>query len=83
MIRTLLALVAATILATPALVGQCPALTAQIEEALAAAADLPEETRATVTAMLEEGMAQHEAGDHAASEATLFSPMEMQGIAPG
>jgi hypothetical protein len=81
--RTLLALVAATVLATPAFAGQCPALAAQIEEALAAAADLPEETRATVTALLEEGMAQHEAGDHAASEATLFSAMEMLGIAPG
>jgi hypothetical protein len=34
-------------------------------------------------ALLEEGMAQHEAGDHAASEATLVSAMEMLGIAPG
>ena len=79
----ILAFVVAAALASPAAAGQCPALAAQIEEALAAAADLPEDTRATVTAMLEQGMAAHEAGDHATSEATLLSAMEMLGIAPG
>lgn len=80
--RTFWALVTGAVLAAPAFAGQCPALAGRIEEALTAA-DLPEDTRATVTAMLAEGMAAHEAGDHAASEATLLSAMEMLGIAPG
>ena len=81
--RMLSAFVVAAALGSPAFANQCPALAAQIEEALAAAADLPEDTRLSVTAMLEEGMAAHEAGDHAASEATLLAAMEMLGIAPG
>jgi hypothetical protein len=76
-------LILAVAFASPAVAGQCPALAAQIEEAMAAAAGLSEETRAEVTALLEEGMAQHEAGDHAASEATLVTAMEMLRIAPG
>ena len=81
--RTLSAFVLAAAFATPAFANQCPALAAQIEAALAAASDLPQDTRISVTAMLEEGMAAHEAGDHAASEATLLAAMQMLGIAPG
>ena len=81
--RTLSAFVAAAALGTPAFAGQCPALAAQIEDALAVAADLPRDTRISVSAMLEEAMAAHEAGDHAGSEATLLAAMQMLGIAPG
>ena len=81
--RTLSAFVVAAALATPAFANQCPAIAAQIEDALAAADDLPEDTRISVSAMLEEGMAAQEAGDHASSEATLLAAMQMLGIAPG
>ena len=81
--RTLSAFVVAAAFATSAFANQCPALAAQIEDELAVVADLPQDTRISVTAMLEEGMAAHEAGDHAASEATLLAAMQMLGIAPG
>ena len=81
--RTLSAFVTAAAFATPAFANQCPTLAAQIEGALEAAADLPQDTRISVTAMLEEGMIAHEAGDHAASEATLLGAMAMLGIVPG
>ena len=81
--RTLSAFVVAVALGSPAFASQCPALAAQIEDALAAAADLPRDTRISVTAMLEEGMAAHEAGEHAASEVTLLAAMQMLGMAPG
>lgn len=79
--RTLLTIAAAAF-ASQAAAGQCPMLATQIEEALAAAPGLPADTRAAVTAMLEEGLRLHGSGDHAGSEAALGAAMQMLGIAP-
>ena len=78
----MLAAFAAVALAGPASAGQCPALAAQIEEALAAtdAADLAPETVTGAEALLAAGMKLHEVGEHEASEAALTAAMEMLGI---
>lgn len=65
--------------AGPALAHQCPALMAQIDEALPGA-ELPEDELATVVELREQGEAYHDAGEHAASEDALFEAMEMLGL---
>ena len=46
-----------------------------IDHALAARTDLPESERAEIQALRDQGLQQHEAGDHRASEATLAEAM--------
>jgi hypothetical protein len=76
MIRTSLAAIAALALfATPGLAAYCPQNAAAIDHALEARADLPEAERAEIQALRDQGMEQHEAGDHRASEATLAEAM--------
>ena len=78
----LLTLAAAMALATPAFANQCPMMMGQIEAALAASS-ADEATKAQASALLEEGRALHEAGDHAASEAALGQAMALLGIGQG
>lgn len=71
---------AITLLASPLLAGQCPADIAAIDAALAAGTELSEEDLATVQELRDEGQAQHDAGDHGASVATLAEAKAMLGI---
>lgn len=61
-----------------AMAGQCPSMAAAIDAALADA-QISEELRAQIIELRDEGMAQHEAGNHAESEATLA---EAQALIP-
>lgn len=65
--------------AGPAFAGQCPALMAQIDEALQTA-QLSDEDEARVMELREQGEEQHAAGNHAASEESLGEAMEILGI---
>lgn len=64
-------------MATPALAGHCPKDAKAIEAALAKATNLSDADKAAITAMKDEGMALHNAGDHRASEAKLAEAMRM------
>jgi hypothetical protein len=76
MIRTSLsALAVLTLLATPAVAAYCPLNAEAIDHALTARADLPEAERAEIQSLRDQGMQEHEAGDHRASEATLAEAM--------
>lgn len=65
--------------AGPAFASQCPAMMAQIDEALQTA-ELSEADEARVMELRQQGEEEHEAGDHAASEASLGEAMEILGI---
>ncbi len=75
------ALLALSLLAMPAaaLAHQCPSLMAEIDAALPSA-DLSEADRARVLSLRADGETQHEAGDHAASEASLTEALEILGL---
>ncbi|WP_323783780.1 hypothetical protein [Leisingera sp.] len=68
------------LLAVPAFAHQCPADMAAIDAALAAGTELSEADLATVQELRSEGQAQHEAGDHDASVATLAEAKALLGI---
>ena len=68
--RTILAAALLAALATPSFAGQCPALWKQVDEKLAAAS-LSDADKEKVTELRTRGEEEHNAGDHAASEATL------------
>jgi hypothetical protein len=68
--KKLLAAAVFVALAGPAVANQCPTLWAQIDQKLPSA-QLSEADRAKVMELRAQGEAQHAAGDHAASEATL------------
>ncbi len=53
-----------------AIAGQCPSMAAAIDAALANA-EVSEEVRVQIIELRDKGMAQHEAGNHSESEATL------------
>ncbi len=82
MTRMLLVLASAMALGGPAWAGQCPMMMGQIEEALATTA-ADEATKAQATALLEEGRALHDSGDHAGSEAKLGEAMALLGLTAG
>ena len=70
---------AASIMASQsAMAGQCPSMAAAIDAALADA-EISEELRVQIVELRDIGIAEHEAGDHAASEATLA---EAQALIP-
>jgi len=58
------------LMSLPALASQCPSMAAAIDAALANA-DVTEEVRVQVIELRDQGMAAHEAGNHAESEALL------------
>ena len=77
MIRTAVPLFAAAMfIATPALANHCPMDAAAIDAALAKM-DVSDEVKTQVTALKDEGMALHEAGNHDESEAKLAEAMRM------
>jgi len=79
MLRNVLAVATLALLAGPAFASQCPSLMAKIDEAMATTmAD--DATKAQVMELYEKGKAEHESGDHAASEATLAEAMALLGI---
>ena len=70
-------LTALLILASPSVyAGHCPVDAKAIDEGLANML-LSDEVRTAVIDLREKGMAQHEAGDHRASEKTLAEAMRM------
>lgn len=77
--KTILASVFAVALAGPALAGQCPALMAQVDEAMAASS-ADDATKASVMALYETGKAKHDSGDHGGSVADLTAAMELLGL---
>ncbi|WP_159593012.1 hypothetical protein [Chelativorans xinjiangense] len=79
MLRSII--LALSLLAFPvtALANQCPALMAEVDAALETA-DLSDEDRARVMELRTQGEQQHQAGDHAASEASLAEAKTLLGI---
>lgn len=65
--------------AGPAFAHQCPAMMAQIDEALLTA-ELSDEDEARVMELRQQGEEQHAAGNHDESEASLGEAMEILGI---
>jgi hypothetical protein len=59
-----------------AMAHQCPAMMAEIDEALPAA-QITDQDRDRVMALRQEGEALHDAGNHAGSEAALAEAMEI------
>jgi len=74
-----LALIAALALATPAVAFHCPLDMARIDEALPTAT-LSEADMARVRELRALGEEQHNAGDHAASVATLAEALALLGL---
>lgn len=79
MIRHALA-AALCLAAAPAFAFHCPADMQKIDAALAAGTSLSDADLSTVRELRAAGEAQHHAGDHDASVATLARAMEMLGI---
>ena len=67
------------LLAGPALAHQCPSLMTKIDEAMKTTT-VDEATKAKVTELYNKGKAEHEAGDHDASEKDLSAAMKLLGI---
>ena len=74
MIRSMTLAAATALLAVPAYAGHCPADAEAIDHALAAL-EVSDEVRTEVQALRDQGMEQHEAGDHEAAEDTLSEAM--------
>lgn len=74
--RTLLALAFCLAITSPGLASQCPSLVKQIDEKLQTA-QLSDADKAKVMELRDKGEAQHAAGDHAASEASLNEALGM------
>jgi hypothetical protein len=66
-------------LAGPAFANQCPTLAAKAEEALKTST-LDDAGKAKVTELIATGMSQHDAGNHAESEATLGEALKLLGM---
>ncbi|MGL4279687.1 MAG: hypothetical protein ACRCS0_04920 [Albidovulum sp.] len=62
--------------ALPAMASQCPNLMKQYEEALATST-ADDATKAKAAELYEKGKAEHESGDHAASEADLNEAIKL------
>jgi len=71
------ALIAA--LASPAFAKQCPKLMKKIDEAMATA-QVDDATKTKIMALYDKGKAEHESGDHAASEADLNEALKLLGM---
>ena len=65
-------------LATPAFANQCPALMNKIDAAMKTT-QLDDAKKAQVTDLYNKGKAAHDAGDHAASEASLNEALKLLG----
>jgi predicted kinase len=80
--RTILAVVASLAFAAPAFAHQCPAMAAVIRDTLATST-ADDATKAQIQALLDEGMALHEAGDHDASVAKMEEALTLLGMGAG
>lgn len=65
-------------MATPAFANQCPTLMNKIDAAMKTA-QLDDAKKAQVTDLYTKGKAAHDAGDHAASEASLNEALKILG----
>ena len=65
-------------LATPAFANQCPTLMNKVDEAMKTA-QLDDAQKAKVMDLYNKGKAEHEAGDHAQSEADLNEALKILG----
>lgn len=74
--KLLLAAAMTLALSAPAFASQCPALMAQIDEAMKTAT-VDDATKAKVTELYNKGKAEHEAGDHGASVADLQEALKL------
>jgi hypothetical protein len=74
--NTVLATTLLFLAATPALAHHCPKDAAAIDHALSVV-NVDDGVKAEVTTLRDKGMAEHNAGDHAASEATLAEAMRL------
>jgi hypothetical protein len=74
-----LVLAALLALSSPALANQCPTLMNKIDEALKTA-QVDDATKQQVTDLYNKGKASHDAGDHAASEASLNEALKLLGM---
>jgi hypothetical protein len=79
MLRSMLVALSLLVLPATAFANQCPAMMAEIDAALQTAS-LSDEDRARVVELRTQGEEQHQAGDHAASEATLAEAKTILGI---
>ncbi len=77
--KLVLASAVLTMLAVPALANQCPALMAKIDEAMKTAT-LDDAAKAQVMELYTKGKAEHEGGDHAASDVSLGEAMKLMGM---
>jgi len=73
--KTLLAGAALALFATPALAHHCPLDAKAIDAGLVKAANLTAAQKAEIMALRDKGMAEHNAGNHAAAETTLAEAM--------
>ena len=78
--RLLLAAAVAMAMTGTALANQCPKLMAEIDAAMAAGPNLSPEQQAEVMKLRGEGEAQHAAGKHDDSVATLAKAKEILGL---
>lgn len=77
--KTILTATFLAAMAAPAFASQCPALMAEIDAAMATTT-ADDTTKAQVMELYEKGKAEHESGDHAASEATLAEAKALLGL---
>ena len=77
--KTILASVIAVVLAGPALAGQCPAIMAEIDAAMASST-ADDATKAQIMELYASGKAKHESGDHDGSVADLNAAKELLGL---
>ncbi len=78
--RALLTATFVAFAAGSALAGSCPVMVSAIDAALSAGPDLSDEQIAEVKALRDQGEAEHEAGKHDDSVATLQKAKEMLGL---
>ena len=82
--KTLLSAAAVAVLiavaSAPALAGTCPKIMKKVDAALAASPSLTSEQMTQVTKLRAEGEAQHKAGSHADSVASLNKAMAILGM---
>ena len=74
--KTALIIAMSMLLAGPALANDCPNITAKIEDAMKTAT-VDEATKVKIAELLAKGQAEHAAGDHTASMATLNEAMAL------
>ena len=77
--KLILAAAMTVALSGAAFASQCPSLAAKIDQALTTST-ADEATKAKAAELSAKGKAEHEAGNHAASEATLGEAMKLLGI---